>query len=240
MKRLVSMLLCLALVSSCATYKTQYVSFKPPEAYPNFQVVAGAPMAAEAYADQAQATDAFGFDIRGAGLLPVQLVIDNKSGQTMEIVSGQTFLVDDNNRYWNVVANRAAVERVEQYTASGAMAAGAGKTAVVGAIAGTILGAAIGIVSGRNVGEALGKGAVLGAAGGAVIGGVQGGSDREREYRIADDIREKGLEGKAIPNAYLANGFIFFPGEALSAKELRMQVREKESGDTYSVMLKLK
>ena len=54
------------------------------------------------------------------------------------------------------------------------------------------------------------------------------------------DIREKGLEGKVIPNAYLANGFIFFPGEAQSAKELRMQVREKESGDTYTVVLKLK
>lgn len=240
MKRLVSMMLCLTLVSSCATYKTQYVSFKPPEAYPNFQVVAGAPMAAEAYADQSVAAEAFGFDIRGAGLLPVQLVIDNKSGQTMEIVSGQTFLVDDSNRYWNVMENRAAVERVEQYTASGAVAAGAGKSAMFGAVAGTILGAAIGIVSGHNVGEALGKGAVLGAAGGAVIGGVQGGSDREQNYRIADDIREKGLEGKVIPNAYLANGFIFFPGEAQSAKELRMQVREKENGDIYTVVLKLK
>ena len=240
MKRLVSMMLCLTLVSSCATYKTQYVSFKPPEAYPNFQVVAGAPMAAEAYADQSVAAEAFGFDIRGAGLLPVQLVIDNKSGQTMEIVSGQTFLVDDSNRYWNVMENRAAVERVEQYTASGAVAAGAGKSAMFGAVAGTILGAAIGIVSGHNVGEALGKGAVIGAAGGAVIGGVQGGSDREQNYRIADDIREKGLEGKVIPNAYLANGFIFFPGEAQSAKELRMQVREKENGDIYTVVLKLK
>ena len=240
MKRLVSMMLCLTLVSSCATYKTQYVSFKPPEAYPNFQVVAGAPMAAEAYADQGQATEAFGFDIRGAGLLPVQLVIDNRSGQTIEIVSGQTFLVDDDNRYWNVMENRGAVERVEQYTTSGAVAAGAGKSAMFGAVAGTILGAAIGIVSGRNVGSAIGKGAVIGAAGGAVIGGVQGGSAREQDYRIADDIREKGLEGKAIPNAYLANGFIFFPGEASSAKELRMQVRQKQSGDTYTVVLKLK
>ncbi|RII28630.1 MAG: glycine zipper family protein [Geobacter sp.] len=240
MKRLVSMMLCLTLFSGCATYKTQYVSFKPPEAYPNFKVVAGAPMAAEAYADQSVAAEAFGFDIRGAGLLPVQLVIDNKSGQTMEIVSGQTFLVDDSNRYWNVMENRAAVERVEQYTASGAVAAGAGKSAMFGAVAGTILGAAIGIVSGRNVGEAIGKGAVIGAAGGAVIGGVQGSADRGQDYRIADDIREKGLEGKVIPNAYLANGFIFFPGEAQSAKELRMQVREKESGDTYTVVLKLK
>ena len=240
MKRLVSIMLSLALVSGCATYKTQYVSFKPPQAYPNYQVVAGSPMAAEAYANEDEATKAFGFNIRGAGLLPVQLVVDNKSGESMEIVSSQTFLVDDNGRYWNVVANRIAVERVEGYTTSGAMATEAGKSATVGAIAGSILGAAVGIVSGKNVGVAIGTGAVLGGAGGAVLGGAKGGTDTSREYRIIDDLREKGLEGKVIPNDYLGNGFIFFPGEAESAKELRLQVREKESGDSHTIMLKLK
>jgi hypothetical protein len=38
----------------------------------------------------------------------------------------------------------------------------------------------------------------------------------------------------------LANGFIFFPGEAESARELRLQFRETEAGAVHSVMLRLK
>ena len=44
-------------------------------------------MGAEAYATRDQAEDAFGFDIKGAGLLPVQLVMDNKSGKSLELVA---------------------------------------------------------------------------------------------------------------------------------------------------------
>lgn len=239
MKRCVAMILCLAIVSGCATYTTQYVPFRPPEGYPNHQVVNGVSIGGEAYADQAVAKEAFGFDIRGAGVLPVQLVLDNKSGKSLEIVSDQTFLVDDANRYWQVLPNSVAVDRVEKFTSSGAMASGAARTAVIGAVAGSILGAALGIVSGRNVGAALGKGAALGAAGGAIVGGVKEGTSPERGYRISDDVRDKGLEGKVIPDAYLANGFLFFPGEAKSAKELRLQLRERPSGRVTTVILKL-
>ena len=240
MKRVMALILCLTLASGCATYKTQYVSFRPPEGYPNHVIVDRISIGGEAYADPAVATDAFGFDIREAGLLPVQLVMDNKSGKDIEIVSGQTFLIDDADRYWQVLPNRVAVERVDKFTSAGAMASGAGKGAVIGALAGSILGAALGIVSGRNVGSALGKGAALGAAGGAIVGGVKEGTSPEQGYRISDDVRDKGLEGKVIPDEHLANGFIFFPGEAKSAKELRLQVRERASGKTATVLLKLK
>lgn len=242
MLRFIAMLILpVFILSGCATYKTQYTGFRPPEAYPGHLKVAGVAMGGEAYAEQEVANEAFGFDIRDAGLLPVQLVLDNKSGRTMEIVSSQTFLVDDGGRYWNIIPNRDAVERVDKYTEMGAfLGKGAGKGAVLGAVAGTILGAAIGIVSGRNVGSAIGKGAVIGAAGGALIGGTKEGTSSERPYRIADDIRDKGLEGKAIPDEHLANGFIFFPGEAPSARELRLQLRERESGKVYSVVMPLK
>lgn len=242
MRRIIAtLILPVFIISGCATYKTQYTGFRPPEAYPGHVKVDGVAMGGEAYADQAVAKDAFGFDIREAGLLPVQLVMDNKSGKSLEIVGSQTFLVDDSGRYWNIIPNRDAVQRVDKYTEMGAfMGRGAGKGAVLGAVAGTILGAAIGIVSGRNVGSAIGKGATIGAAGGALIGGVQEGTSSERPYRIADDIRDKGLEGKVVPDEHLANGFIFFPGEATSAKELRLQFRERESGKLHSVILKLK
>jgi hypothetical protein len=103
-----------------------------------------------------------------------------------------------------------------------------------------LLGLAIGIVSGRNVGSSVVKGGVLGGAGGAVIGGAnKAGDDRPREMKIADDVREKGVEGKVMPAEALASGFIFFPGEVTSAKELRLQVRFRGDGRLQTLNLKL-
>ncbi|WP_279384410.1 hypothetical protein [Geotalea toluenoxydans] len=109
----------------------------------------------EAYADSDAAEDAFGFDVKGTGLLPVQLVLDNKSGKSAEIVADQTFLVDGKNGYWRIIPTNVAISRLESSTQLASyFGKGAGKGAVLGAAAGTVLGAALGIVSGRSVGEA--------------------------------------------------------------------------------------
>lgn len=236
-KNISAFILPLFILSSCATYKTQYTGFRPAEAYPNKQVVNGITIGGEAYADRKAAIEAFGFDIRDAGLLPVQVVMDNKSGSNLEIDPAQSFLIDNDGRYWNIIPNNVSVERVDKYTTAGAVVKGGAKGALIGATAGAILGAAIGIVSGNSIGEAAWRASGLGAGAGAVIGGVKEGTDREREHRIADDIREKGLEGKLIPDDHVANGFIFFPGEATSAKGLRLQFREKETGRIHKVVL---
>lgn len=237
MKRTAYLFILLFLLSGCSTYKTQYVGFRPAGDYANSHTVAGATIGAEAFADKKSAKQAFGFDIKGAGLLPVQVVMDNRSGGSMEIVSGQTFLVDNTNRYWSLIPNKAAVERVDQATELGAFASGAGKGATLGAAGGAILGTAFGILSGNNVLESAGKGAAVGGAGGAVIGGAKKGTDPKQNRTIADDIRDKGLEGKGFPNDSLANGFLFFPAEAESAKELRVQLKEKSSGNIHSLTL---
>lgn len=228
-------------ISGCSTYKTQYAGFRPPEAYLNNQVIDGLSIGGEAFASQEAAEDAFGFDIKGAGVLPVQLVMNNNSGSGVEIVGNQSFLVDDQGKYWNLIPTNVAIERLESSTQLASFfGQGAGKGALLGAAAGSIIGAALGIVSGSNVGSALGKGAALGAAGGAVIGGVKEGTSSDREYRITDDLRSKSLEGKEIPNAHLASGFLFFPGEANSARELRLQLRERDTGKISQVVLRFK
>ncbi|ACM22171.1 lipoprotein, putative [Geotalea daltonii FRC-32] len=225
-------------VSGCTRYKTQYAAFRPPEAYANFQQMDGIMVGGEAYADSDAAEDAFGFDVKGTGLLPVQLVLDNKSGKSAEIVADQTFLVDGKNGYWRIIPTNVAISRLESSTQLASyFGKGAGKGAVLGAAAGTVLGAALGIVSGRSVGEAALRTGALGTAGGAVIGGAGEGSSPERGRRIMDDIRAKSLEGKVIPEEYLANGFIFFPGEAETAKELRLRLRQPESGIERTVVL---
>jgi len=240
MKQLAILMIFLLLISGCTSYKSQYVSFRPPEAYLNHREVAGVSLGGEAYPDAGTAEKAFGFDIKGAGLLPVLLVFDNKSGRSLEIVAGQTFLVDDGGNYWPAVPNQVAFDRLENSTQLASyFGSGAGKGALLGAAAGGLLATALGIVSGKSVAGSLGKGVAIGAAGGAVIGGTQQGSSREREYRISDDLKAKGLEGRPIPDQHLANGFLFFPGEAKSARELRLQWRERETGALQKLTLPL-
>ncbi len=240
-RKLISiLLLCSFTLASCTAHQSRYVSFRPPEAYANRQDVAGIVIAGEAYAESRAAEDAFGFDIKSAGLLPVQLVLNNGSGRAVKIVTEQTFLVDRDGRYWQVVPNGVAIDRLDKSTELAAFfGRGAGQGALLGAVGGAILGAALGIVSRSNVGEAMGKGAALGGAGGAIIGGAKEGTSPERSHRIIDDIRDKGLEGKVIPEEYLANGFLFFPGEATSAKALKLQFKEIDTGKVYSITLAL-
>jgi hypothetical protein len=233
------MMLIIMQTTGCTAYKSQYVSFRPPEAYANKQEINGVTMGAEAYAGRNEAEEAFGFDIREAGLLPVQLIMNNLSGNTLQIVTEQTFLIDDLGRYWQVVPNQVAVDRVEKSTQLAALGRGAGAGSLWGAAGGAILGAAIGIVSGRNVGNAIGKGAVLGGAAGAVIGTSKEASSTDRQVSIISDIRSKGLESKTIPQDHLANGFLFFPGEAKSAKAIKLQFKERESGKIHTVTLNL-
>lgn len=240
MKKLSVAMIAMLLISACTSYKSQYVSFRPPEAYTNYRELAGVSLGGEAYPDADSAEQAFGFDIKGAGLLPVMLVVDNKSGKSLDIVAGQTFLVDEGGNYWPVVPNNVAFDRLESSTElSSYFGKGAGKGALLGAAAGGVLATAIGIASGKSVGEALGKGVAIGAAGGAILGSASEGTSGDRQSRISDDLRSKGLEGKPIPAASLAHGFIFFPGEAKSAKELRLQWREKETGAVQKLSLPL-
>ena len=227
----------LFLLAACSTYKTQYTGFKHASKFDNSVTVSGVTIGAEAFADQAAAMEAFGFDIKKAGLLPVQVVMDNQGGSNIEVVGNQTFLIDNKNLYWNLIPNQVAVRRVAKATESGAILAGAGRGAGWGTASGAVLGAAYGVVDGKNVAESAGKGAVAGAAGGAVLGGRRGGTDQDRKRIIADDIRDKGLEGKSIPDQGLANGSLFFPAEAQSAQDIRLQMRNMQTGEIYKVLL---
>jgi len=238
-KKLAVSLVIIGQIAGCTSYKSQYVSFRPPEAYANKQESGGVAIGAEVYADSGAAEDAFGFNIIDTGLIPVQLVMNNLSGETVQIVTDQTFLIDAQGRYWQVVPNTVAVDRIENSTQLAALGKGAGGGALWGAAGGAILGAALGIVSGSNVGEAMGKGAAVGAAGGAIFGTAKESGSTDRPTRIINDIRSKGLENKAIPRDYLANGFLFFPAEAKTAKALRLQFRELESGTVSTVNLYL-
>jgi hypothetical protein len=234
---LMAVLLVVILMTACARYERQVVPFKMPTAYPNATEVAGAQLAAKSYDDSKDAQAAFGFDIRGAGILPVQVIFDNKGAHSIEIIPEQTFLVDTENNLWSIIDASLAYDRISKKTELGKVLPEAGKSGLLAGAAGAIIGAAIGIVTGHNVGDAVMKGAAVGTAAGLVSGGAKGLADPDVQYQIREDLKNNSLERRAIKPHEIAHGFIFFPGESKKAKELRLQLRTLDTGQVYSLTL---
>jgi len=233
-------LLCLGmLLAGCSPYPKQVVPFKMPAAYPNMTQMAGIQIGGRAYNDPSEAQMVFGFDIRGAGLFPVQLVLDHRGTAPVEINPSQTFLIDYQNNFWPLLEKRAAYDRVSRYTEIAGVGSGAVKGGFLGAAAGALIGAAIGIVTKGGIGEAAGMGAAVGAAAGATMGGAAAyGSDKQGQD-ISSDLRSKMVDNRPIRPMELVHGFLFFPGEAASAKEVRVQFIEGGTGRILNLSLPL-
>jgi len=230
--------ICIALlVAGCSTsYKAKPLPFKAPSAYGNLAVVAQAQIGAKAYANPEEAKSAFGFDIRGAGMLPVQVVFDNLGSHFLEIDGTQTFLEDETGNLWPILSTRIAYDRATKYAQTKKIFKEGAYSGFLGAAAGSIIGAAVGIASGDNIGELMGKGAAVGAAAGATIGGTQGyASSNAARREIVTDLKEKSLQNKAISPKSMAHGIIFFPGEAKSAKNLRLKITETDTGKIHVI-----
>jgi len=225
---------------ACTSYKQQPVAFKMPSAYANATQVAGATVAARAFDNAKQAKEAFGFDIRDAGLYPVQIIFDNTGKNSLRIEPSQTFLVDGEGNLWSVMDSALAYDRITKKTEMARIGKSAAKTGFLGAAAGGLLGGAIGIVTGEDVLSSAGKGAALGGAVGATAGGAKAavsGSDARAE--VVGDLRGKSLENKSVAPNSIAHGFIFFPGEAKGKQELRLQIRVVETSDIQTLRLPL-
>lgn len=228
----------LVAVSACTKYERQVVPFQLPAAYPNATEAAEATIAAKAYDGKDEAGNAFGFDIRGAGILPVQVIFDNKGAHSLEILPGQTFLVDEANNLWPILDASLAYDRINKKTELGNVVPEGAKSGMLAGAAGGIIGAAIGIVTGTSVGEAAAKGAAIGAAAGLTMGGAKGLTDDEARYQIRDDLKTRSLEKRAVKPHEIAHGFIFFPGEAGKPKELRLHLKATDTGTIYPLILK--
>ncbi len=237
MKRYIYILICsivVTLLTACSSsYKAKPLPFRTPASFDNVAKIGGAEIAAKAFVDQKEAKEAFGFDILGAGMLPVQVVFDNQGSHSLEIVGHQTFLEDQEGNLWPVLSSKTAYERASKYAKTKEIFKEGAYTGFLGAAAGSIIGAAIGIVSGDNIAEAVGKGAAVGAAAGATLGGVDGYASDDVRRSVTNDLRDKSLQNRAVEPQDLAHGFLFFPGEAGSARQLRLQIKETDTGKTH-------
>lgn len=231
---------CFLLFTGCMRYERQVVPFKMPQNSPNAVHIDGAVIAARSFVNAEEAKAAFGFDIRQAGILPVQVAFDNKSTHPLMIIAEQTFLIDADGNVWPILEQNLAYDRLSKQTELGRVAPEAAKRGLLFGAAGAVIGAAIGIVTGTNVGAAAGKGAAIGAAAGVVSGGGQAATDQaDVQAKIKGDLQTRSLQYRAVKPGELAHGFIFYPGEAKTAKVLRLQIKELDTGriSTFNMQL---
>ncbi len=221
--------LLLLLITSCSTYKPQATPFRLPQAYTNVQNLNGLSVAAFSWQNEEEAKAAFGFNVIKAGLLPVQVVFDNQTPQTFQINPSQTFLVNDREELFPVLDNQSAYDRVQRSSGFQEAAKGLAKGTFWGSAAGAVIGAAIGVAAGRSAGDYAMRGAVTGAAAGAVLGVGQGAGDNEVARQISDDLSNRSLKNNPIRAQEISQGIIFFPAEAGPPKQLRLQLREKDT-----------
>ena len=241
LKTLLPIALCGAmLIAGCMRYERQVVPFKTPQSSPNAVHVDGAVIAARSFTKTEEAKSAFGFDIRSAGILPVQVAFDNKSNHPLMIIAEQTFLIDEESNVWPILEQNLAYDRLSKQTEWGRVAPEATKRGLLFGAAGAVIGAAIGIVTGTSVGSAAGKGAAIGAAAGVVSGGGQAAMDQSDVHaKIKEDLQARTLQYRAVKPGELAHGFIFYPGEAKTAKVLRLQIKEMDTGKISTFNMKL-
>ena len=193
--------------------------------------------AAIPFVEPSAARKAFGFDIRGAGMLPVQIVFDNQGPHLLEINPAQTFLEDQESNLWPVLTDKFAYGRATKYAQTQKIFKEGAYSGFLGAAAGTLIGAAIGIVTGDDVARTTGEGAIIGGAAGGMLGGASAYASNDARSVIVKDLQDKSLENKAVAPGNLAHGIIFFPGEATSAKQLRLQLKEGDTGKIHTVWI---
>lgn len=231
----VMVLVLLFSLAGCSTFGDRVAPIPAPDSQQSRVEVGGVKFVANSYLDADASKRSFGFDARGAGLLPIMVVVDNQSGSDVRIRGSQTFLIDAQEQAWPLLSTEQANQRVANHVEVGETAKGAGKPGLLLGAAGALAGAAIGVVTGENVAEAAGRGAVLGGAAGALGGGFQ--RNQRLQGEVRDGLAQRNLRNQRINPGELGYGFLFFPGadEARSATRLRLAVEIGEQSQVIQV-----
>ncbi|MCK5727772.1 MAG: hypothetical protein KAH08_00975 [Methylococcales bacterium] len=224
-------------LASCSHYSNKVSPVPLPALESDHVNVDGVLLIARSYVDEDIAQKAFGFDIRGAGLLPVKVVIENQSNDSVQLLGKQTFLLDKKGQAWPLLTATQANNRITDQIQIVETALGTGTSTVLMGAAGAIAGLAIGVLTGDNLGEAAMKGAVLGGASGIIYGTAS--QHSKAGQSIAYDISKKSFNNQPIIAGALAHGYLFFPGleEAESTQILRLSLMIKGRPQVVNISL---
>ncbi len=214
------LILILFFFATCSRYNYTVTPFKLPEAAKNKVIFFNnIYVSAKIIKDSKKV----GFDIKGAKVLPVMLGIDNKGDKPATILPSQCFIIDYNNNAWPILKTEQLAERVKNKVIVGQTVSGAKNPAILGALLGAVGGFAVAIATDKSVGESVGKGAAIGAAAGAVYGAAE--KYPQVKNKISEDLENKSIDLKTILPNQLSYGFLYFPGEIKSIKELRIALQ---------------
>lgn len=213
-----------ALALGCAKeYAYKPVPVKDVSAYPNRSAALGARVGAEAFYEEAVLKELFGFNLKSAGVVPVQVVIENGGQNAIGLVSSARVLDADGN-WWDMLPESVVRDRVGDYL-GGVDGGAVAKKSMLYGVAGAVLGAAVGIVSGTNIGEAIGKGAAAGAAAGAA-GEIIFGDEDPNRAAAARDFAGREMGRQTVPAGAMTHGFLYFPAEMKQPVKLRLPLRQ--------------
>ena len=210
-----------ALLGSCGAPRDAKVPpLAMPSSAPHSITVQGAVIAASAITDAERAQSTFGFDIRGAGLLPVRLSLDNKSRSTINIRPDQTFLIDKEGQAWPMLTQSQAYNRINRALEQGEIAIEQSESTKVLKTAVSTVGFALGMLLGRDVAGRPLRCFSVGA------GLAQDDACYMIENELRKDLANKGLKNQRILPGELAYGVLFFPGrdEAKYPRNLRLSM----------------
>ncbi|MGM0643615.1 MAG: hypothetical protein ACQETC_07575 [Thermodesulfobacteriota bacterium] len=237
-RKLTALFLFLALMLCSCGYQDRVQPVNLPDASENAVNINGLKLTATPYTDRKKAKEAFGFDIRDAGLLPVQLVFKNDGDSVVDLIGDQTFLIDRENRAWPVISSERTYKRVKKHTDIGETISGTAKPGLLLGAAGAVAGLAVGVITGENIGEYAGKGAVIGGTAGILGGGAKG--YQEARDKIRQGLKDQSLKKREIMPGQIAYGMIFFPGYAKEAQDAAwLKLTLSFNGDPRPVTLPL-
>ena len=155
------------------------------------------------------------------------------------IVPAQTFLINQKQEIFPVLSDAEAYARVRRGTQVQETVKGAAQGGLLGTATGALIGAAVGVVAGHSAGEYALRGLTMGAATGGVLGGVQGAGATQVPRSITEDLTRRDLKNTPIKPGELAYGLILFPREAGQPQVLRLQLKDQETGQVYTITLAL-
>ncbi|MDR2386356.1 MAG: hypothetical protein LBE80_02065 [Deltaproteobacteria bacterium] len=220
------------IAAACAPrYEFKPVPIRPLEGYSNLINFNGGLVGAHAVYDSKEVVKFFGFDLKKAGVIPIQLSVKNNLPQE-SLILAKANLLDAEGLLWEVLPSDVVVRRIDEHTSGGLSGDQGLRRSLLWGLAGGVLGAAIGVASGTSVAEAAGKGAAVGAAIGVTSSIAQAGTDTSSDAgEIQRDFSTRDIDHATIKAGETVNGLLYFPAESAQPKRLKLTFKTA-AGDT--------
>ncbi|MDR3204675.1 MAG: hypothetical protein LBV23_08015 [Deltaproteobacteria bacterium] len=224
--KIIMFLAIIMVASSCAPrYEFRAVPMRPIEGYPNRVSFPEGSTGAYAYYESAELIKVFGFDLKKAGVIPIELRVEN-DGAKSPIVLVEAALTDQSGQMWAVLPSDVVYRRIDDHTSGGLSASDGARRTLLWGLAGAAVGAAVGVVGGSSVAEATAKGAAAGAGLGVASSVIESGlDDEDKSNDVYRDFSKRSVEHLVVAPGDSTNGLLYFPAEASRPAKLNLKLR---------------